>query len=180
MRRMSNIQKEKYLLQLLAYRNNYKQKVSLLKNLNKIQYNVLKEIVSNILSEVIPLTVKQFYKLLHYKNFIRQLGRNKVDKNKLVHNYSAVVELTEIALNYNEICSETSTGSSRRMGKNKIKRCPSETSISECSSSEGRAISTSENMDTNTSEGIRENSTKENSRGGIEVIDQLLTPKQEW
>ena len=117
MRRMSNIQKEKYLLQLLTYGNNYKQKISLLKNLNKIQYNVLKEITSNILSEVIPLTVKQFYKLLHYKKFIRQLGRNKVDKNKLAHNYIAVVELTKIALNYNEICSETSTGSSRRMEK---------------------------------------------------------------
>ena len=63
MRRMCYIQKEKYLLQLLAYGNNYKQKVSLLKNVNKIQYlyimNVLKEITPNILCEVIPLIVQQ-------------------------------------------------------------------------------------------------------------------------
>ena len=63
--------------------------------------------------------------------------------------------------------------------KNKIKRCPRKTSVSECSSSEGSEISTSENTDINISEGIRENSTEENSRGGTEVINQLLTPKQE-
>ena len=97
--------------------------------------------------------MKQFHKLLHYKKFIRQLGRNKIDKYKIACNYNAVVELTKIALNYNEICSETSTGSSRRMGKNKIKRCLSETSVSECSSSEGSEISTSESTDTNISEG---------------------------
>ena len=51
---MSYIQKEKYLLQFLAYGNNYKQKVSLLKNLNKTQYSVLKEIASDILNEIIP------------------------------------------------------------------------------------------------------------------------------
>ena len=177
---MSYIQKEKYLLQLLAYGNNYKQKISLLKNLNKIQKIVLKEIASNILSEIIPLSIKQFHKLLHYKKFIRQLGRNKIDNYKIAHNYTAVVELTKIALNYNEICSETSTGSSRRMGKNKIKRCSSETSVSECSSSEGSEISTSENTDTNISEGIRENSTEEkNNRGEIDIIHQLLTHEQE-
>ena len=177
---MSYIQKEKYLLQLLAYGNNYKQKISLLKSLNIIQKDVLKEIASNILSEIIPLSIKQFHKLLHYKKFIRQLGRNKIDYYKIAHNYTAVVELTKIALNYNEICSETSTGSSRRMGKNKIKRCSSETSVSECSSSEGSEISTSENTDTNISEGIRENSTEEkNNRGEFDIIHQLLSPEQE-
>ena len=49
---------EKYLLQLLAYGNNYTQKMSLLKNLNIIQNNVLKEIACNILSEIIPLSIK--------------------------------------------------------------------------------------------------------------------------
>ena len=87
--------------------------------------------------------------------------------------------MTKITLNYNEICSETSTASSRRMGKSKIKRWSSEISVSESSSSEGSEISTNENTDTNISAGIRENSTEENSRGGIEVIDQLLTPEQE-
>ena len=118
---MSYIQKEKYLLQLLAYGNNYKQKISLLKNLNKIQKIVLKEIASNILSEIIPLSIKQFHKLLCYKKCIRQLGRNKIDNYKIAHNYTATVELTKTALNYNEICSETITGSSRRMGKIKSK-----------------------------------------------------------
>ena len=52
------------------------------------------------------------------KKFIRQLGRNKIDNYKIACNYTAAVELTKIALNYNEICSETSTGSSRKNGKN--------------------------------------------------------------
>ena len=114
---MSYIQKEKYLLQLLAYGNNYKQKISSLKNLNKIQKVLLKKIASNILSEIIPLSIKKFHKLLHYKKFIRQLDKNKIDNYKIACNYTAVVEFTKIALNYNDICSETSTGSSRRMGK---------------------------------------------------------------
>ena len=69
-----------------------------LENLNKTEYSVLKEVASNILNEIIPLTVQQFHKSLNYKKFIRQLGRNKINNYIIGCNYMAVGELTKIAL----------------------------------------------------------------------------------
>ena len=73
-------------LQLLAYGNNYKQNVVVLKEINQNHYKLLKNIANDVLQEIIPLNSQQFKTLLQYKNFIRKLGRERVSKTILIKN----------------------------------------------------------------------------------------------
>ena len=55
---MANIEDQKYFLQLLVYGNNHKKVLATLKEINDIQYTLLKNIANDILDEIIPLNTK--------------------------------------------------------------------------------------------------------------------------
>ena len=116
---------DRYYFLLLVNSTNKKQKISLLKSINTSQYKILKEIAFKILNEIILIDKKQFKKLSKYKTFIRKLGNNKVSGQVLGKNYSIVIDIIRIGLQYNEICTEICSGSKRRVGKNKSsgKKC---------------------------------------------------------
>ena len=116
---------DRYYFLLLVNSTNQKQKISLLKSINTSQYKILKEIAFKILNEIILIDKKQFKKLSKYKTFIRKLGNNKVSGQVLGKNYSIVIDIIRIGLQYYEICTEICSGSKRRVGKNKSsgKKC---------------------------------------------------------
>ena len=110
---------EKYFFLLLVTSTNKNQKLSLLKSITPSQYKILKEITFKILNEIIIIDRKQLKKLRKHKKFIRKLGYNKVSGQVLAKNYSIIIEIVQIGLKENEICSEIYSSSKRRMGKHK-------------------------------------------------------------
>ena len=108
---------EKYFFLLLVSNTNKNQKLSLLKSITPSQYKILKEITFKILNEIIVIDRKLLKKFRKNKNFIRKLGYNKVSGQVLAKNYSTVIEIVQIGLKENEICSEIYSSSKRRMGK---------------------------------------------------------------
>ena len=110
---------EKYFFLLLVTSTNKNQKLSLLKSITPSQYKILKEITFKILNEIIIIDRKQLKKLKKHKKFIRKLGYNKVSGQVLAKNYSIIIEIVQIGLKENEICSEIYSSSKRRMGKHK-------------------------------------------------------------
>ena len=52
---MANIEDQKYFLQLLVYGNNHKQVLATLKEINDIQYTMLKNIANDVLDDIIPV-----------------------------------------------------------------------------------------------------------------------------
>ena len=112
---------DKYFFLLLVNSTNKNQKIAILKTINSSQYKILKDITFKILNEIIPINKTQLKKLSKHKNFIRKLGSNKkVSGQILGKNYSIVIEIIRIGLEYNEVSSKVCTSSKRRMGKNKF------------------------------------------------------------
>ena len=130
---MANIEDQKYFLQLLVYGNNHKQVSATLKEINDIQYTMLKNIANDVLDDIIPLNSEQYTILVQYKNFIRKLGRQKVSKTVLAKHLHAIKELAKLFINDHEVCKKTNVSSSRRMGKNK-KTTTKNNSSSKCKS----------------------------------------------
>ena len=126
---MASIEDQKYFLQLLVYGDNQKQVSATLKEINEIQYAMLKNIANDVLDEIIPLNCKQYRILVQYKNFIRKLGREKVSKTVLAKNLHAIKELAKLVINGNETCEKTNVSSSGRMGKNKKTTSTNKSSI---------------------------------------------------
>ena len=160
---------DQHFLQLLAKGTNRKQNTSILKFIDKQQYNIIKEIACNILNEVIPLNTKQFNSLHRHKTFIRNLSKGKASKTQLVKNYLVVSQIIQIALDH-ELHAKVSSGSSRRVGKSKRQKLQgyktssdseSSTESTESLSSEKSAESSSEKSAESSSE-FSEKSTEEN------------------
>ena len=105
---MASIEDHKCFLQLLVYGNNHKQNLVALKQINEEQYKCSKNIANDILEEIIPLNSQEFKILIHYKNFIRKLGRDTVSKTLLAKNLSVIIELAKIVLKDYEECKKTS------------------------------------------------------------------------
>ena len=93
---MADINDQNYFLQLLVYSNNQKQILAILKEIDDIQYLLLKNITNDVLDEIIPLNSQQYKILVQYKNFIRKLGREKVSKILLAKNLHAIKELAKL------------------------------------------------------------------------------------
>ena len=116
---MSGIENEKYFLLFLLHNSNRKQTFSILKTITNSQYSLLQSFANDILDEIIVLNDAEFRKLVHYKDFIRELGGSKVSPAKLSKNIACIKILINIVLNQHEICNKTSTHTNRRMGKSK-------------------------------------------------------------
>ena len=95
---------DKYFFLLLVNSTNKKQKVAVLKSINCSQYKILKDITWKILNEIIPINNTHLRKLSKHKNFVRKLGSSKkVSGQVLGKNYSIVIEIIQIGIQYNEI-----------------------------------------------------------------------------
>ena len=117
-RKMTSL-KQDYFLHLLAYSNNKKQLLAVLKNLNNDEKVKLSSISSDILQERLPITAYQFKALLPYKVFIRKLSTGRVSVALLCRNLTTISKISEIYLKHNESCKETGASAYRRMGKDK-------------------------------------------------------------
>ena len=128
-------QRENYFLQFLAYGKDKKQKYYIIKHINKFQYNLLRKIAVNILTGEIPLNKTKLQQLKKFKLVIRQLSEGKLKLCKLTNNYSIIVYMVKISLQYYEVCSKISTSSNRRVGKSESKRYEFKRSTSSTSES---------------------------------------------
>ena len=157
---------DRYYFLLLVNSTNKNQKISLLKSISTSQYKILKEIAFNILNEIIPLDKKQFKKLSKYKTFIRKLGKKKVSGQVLGKNYSIVIDIIRIGLQYYEICTEICSSSKRRVGKNKSsgKKCEAIT----YSQSRKRDLTSSESSEEFSSEEFSSEETSSEESSGEE------------
>lgn len=116
---MDIIDNERYMLQVLVKGTNKKQNINILRNFNKNQYNILKQISKNILEGKISINKKQYKYLEKHKLFIRCLAYKNVSKENLIKKYEVVKEIILIGLDYYEINAKISFSSNRGMGKNK-------------------------------------------------------------
>lgn len=126
---------ENYFLKFLAYGKDKKQKYYIIKHINKFQYNLLRKIAVNILTGEIPLNKTQLQQLKKFKLVIRQLSEGKLKLCKLTNNFSIIVYMVKISLQYYEACSKISTSSNRRVGESKSKRYEFKRSTSSTSES---------------------------------------------
>ena len=111
---------DKYFFLLLVNSTNKNQKIAVLKSINSSQYKILKDITWKILNEIIPVDNRQLKKLSKHKAFIRKLGSSKnISGQVLGKNYSIVIEIIRIGIQYNEISSKVCPSTKRRMGKSK-------------------------------------------------------------
>lgn len=160
---------DQHFLQLLAKGTNRKQNTSILKFIDKKQYNEIKKIAGKILNEVIPLNAQQYKTLYKHKTFIRNLGRGKVSKAQLVKNYSVVSKLIQITLEH-ELHAKTSSSATGRVGKSegpKLQRqeTSSDSEISSTESLPSEAFS--ESFSESSSESASEN--RETEKGEWEI-----------
>ena len=179
---------EKYFFLLLVTNTNKNQKLSLLKSITPSQYKILKEITFKILNEIIVIDRKQLKKLKKHKKFIRKLGYSKVSGQVLAKNYSIIIEIVQIGLKENEICSEIYSSSKRRMGKHKSsnEKCEAfkySKNRKEYSSSESSKESSESSEESSTSEFSSEEkyiqTSSRNSTSGEEFTEEEENEEEE-
>ena len=95
-----HVSKRKLFSSTLAYGKDKKQKYYIIKHINKFQYNLLRKIAVNILTGEIPLNKTQLQQLKKFKLVIRQLSEGKLKLCKLTNNYSIIVYMVKISLQY--------------------------------------------------------------------------------
>ena len=158
---------DQYFLQLLAKGTNRKQNTSILKFIDKQQYNTLKEIACNILNEVIPLNSNQFNSLRRHKTFIRNLGKGKASKTQLVKNYLVVSQIIQIALDH-ELHAKVSSSTPRRVGKGKRQKLQGYKTSSDSESS----TESTESTESLSSEKSAESSTEKSAESSSEFSEK--------
>ena len=114
---MCEIEREKCYFLFLLENSNIKQNNVLIRSMTSSQYSVLQTLANDILEEDLPLNIRQFKKLVQYKDFICKLGRTKVSSAVLIKNIEAIKSIADIAFNENEVCNKARTSSHNRMGE---------------------------------------------------------------
>ena len=118
---MTSVDQQKYFLLLLAHGDDINLQYTILKHMNDRQLTLLKNIANDVLDEIIPLNTKQFKILVHYKDFIRKLGRGTASKRVIQKNLHAIQELAKLVIDDNEIDNQAGIITPGKMGKNKGK-----------------------------------------------------------
>ena len=116
---MGHIEKQRCFLEFLISSNKKTQSKVFLKYIDREQYTCLKRIAQDILKEIIPLTVSEYIALSKEKYFIRKLAEGKVSRSSLPRKYDLLFKLVKIAMKHHESHKQVSTGTLRRVGKNK-------------------------------------------------------------
>ena len=137
---------ERNFFQLLAYAKDQKQKKKIIKFINKSQFNIIKNISKKILNGDIHLQKVEFRILKKKKTFLRNLAKGKIKIKDLPRYCTIVCNIVKLGLQQYEKHSKISSGTHRKMGKNRrqnsCERSSSEVSSSdECISSEESYIS---------------------------------------
>ena len=137
---------ERNFFQLLAYAKDQKQKKKIIKFINKSQFNIIKNISKKILNGDIHLQKVEFRILKKKKTFLRNLAEGKIKIKDLPQYCTIVCNIVKLGLQQYEKHSKISSGTHRKMGKNRrqnsCERSSSEVSSSdECISSEESYIS---------------------------------------
>ena len=139
--------REKF-FQLLAYAKDQKQKKKI-KFLNTSQFYIIKNISKKILNGDIHLQKVEFHILKKKKTFLQNLAEGKIKIKDLPQYCTIVYHIVKLGLQQYEKHSKISSGTHRKMGKNRrqnsCQRSISEVSSSdECISSEESYISCEE------------------------------------
>lgn len=133
------MENERYYFEFIINSKNLKQKVALLKAINRKQRQLLHNFTRKILDEKIPLTKNQFQKLYQFRDFVRKLGERKVSISQLVKHISIIILILKVVYKKDEMGKQTCVSTNSRLGKDKKissseeypKYCPSRTSSSD-------------------------------------------------
>lgn len=149
---MDDFKKEILFLQLIAKNEEKKQTISLLKQITKNQYNILKNIAFKILTKQIIINKSDYKRLSLDKSFIRKLGNKKVTTKVLIKHLKTVQHLVNIVIRKYAAHTKIGFSSSRRMGKNKKQKFKRNKTNSDSDSNETRCFTKSINNKQYTSE----------------------------
>ena len=112
--------KEKYFFYLLVNCISKSQKQKILKSISIGQYNILKKITRKIAEEEILISQDKYKKFCRSKPFIKKLLNKKVSGVTLANNYSIVVDIAKIIIDFYENTTEIHTSPKRKVGKVKF------------------------------------------------------------